>query len=300
MTSREKARLNVMSAVRLTQSALIHSGYIDAGKARDPIEPGVERKDKMEGKMFRASMRHFRWQKAKIREILETYYPDRKTIYTAPPLVWEQLFEDPVYMAEVMRILTAAAQDGVLLFDELVALPIDYTLVNIEAAAWAREHAGDLITGNEELGLKGIDTVTKEALQQSLDTFVNTPGYTIGDVMKPLLETFSESRAWRIATTEITTAYSEADKIAGDELAEQWTDVPIVKTWFTNNDDIVRECPICWPNHMIRVLKGNPFPSGHMRPIGHIGCRCWINTTTDISGIAELWDGKPIEEDTNA
>ena len=258
-------------------------------KRRDPDEPGRERKEKMEDKLYAATMRHFRWQKKKLREILETYYPDRKTIdvYGPPPAIWDQLFVDAIWQAELMRILTAASQDGVLLFSELVPMAIDYTLVNTEAAAWARAHAGDLIKGNEALGIKGIDVVTKEALQEAVGSFVETPGYTVGDVMDSMKHTFNESRSMMIANTEITNAYSEADKLAGEETAKQFPDVPIIKTWFTNNDD--RVCDICRQNHMKVVLKGEAFPSGHMRPSAHPRCGCWVVTRTDFAGTAVIW-----------
>ena len=249
-------------------------------KRRDPEEPGRERKEKMEDKLYAATMRHFRWQKKKLREILETYYPDRKTIdvYGPPPAIWEQLFLSIGWQADLLKLLTEASQDGILLFSELVELQIDYTLVNVEAAEWARLYAGDLI--------KVIEETTKTAIQQAVSTFVETPGFTLGDAMEPLINTFGESRAMTIASTEITNAYGKAEQLAGEQMQEDYPDIPIIKTWFTSSDD--RVCFICGPLHNVSVLVGDNFIGGdgaeYDSPAAHPRCRCAMSTRSDPTG----------------
>ena len=249
-------------------------------KRRDPEEPGRERKEKMEDKLYAATMRYFRRQKKGVREILELWYPGRKAIAPPAPLIteWDAIFSDDGFQRDLLMLLTTAAQDGVLLFSEFVTMDIDYTLVNTAAAKWARKH-GVKIT-------KYIDATTRKALNEAVATFVETPGYTIGDVMRTLDPIFGESRSMMISTTEITTAYSEADELAGLEMQKEFPDVEVVKTWWTNNDDIVRWCLICWPLHGMTVLMSEFFTTeddksyGLTGPPGHRRCRCWRSTTT--------------------
>ena len=243
-------------------------------KRRDPKEPGRERKERMENKLYAATLRYFRRQKKGVRETLEMWYPERKAI--APPRIpdatWDAIFSDDGFQRDLLMLLTTAAQDGVVLVSELITMDIDYTLVNTAAAKWARKHVGEMV--------KYIDATTKKALKEAVATFVEAPGFTIGDVMRTLDPTWKEYRALRIATTEITEAYSAADRLAGIEMQKEFPDMEVVKTWLTNNDAIVMACPICWPNHGITILISETFPSGHDGPIGHIGCRCWRTTTT--------------------
>jgi len=169
------------------------------------------------------------------------------------------------------RLLVFATTDGVDMFGDLLPFDIDYSLTNSEAASCATKYAGELV--------KGIDETTLEVLRKSVSDFVDTPGMTIGDVMSRL--PYSERRARLIAVTEITNSYAAGEQMAGDALAEQFPGVPVVKTWWTNQDD--RVCPICGPVHGQTVDINDAFSNGRQKPSAHPGCRCWVTYTTRLA-----------------
>ena len=95
-----------------------------------------------------------------------------------------------------------------------------------------------------------------------------------------------------VAVTEITRLYGKAAQLAGEELAKANPGVRVIKTWWTNNDAIVRECPVCWPLHGVSVKIKDNFVDGvgneQEHPPAHPRGRCWISVRTDISKTVEL------------
>ena len=263
-------------------------------KRRDPEEPGRERKEQMEDKLYAVMMRQFRWQKKRLRELLQMHFPGRKTIgtYDIPATAWDAIFENDGFRAELLKTLTLAAQDGVLLFSDLMSLEIDYTMVNTAAAEWARKYSGQLI--------KNIYKTTKKVVGKEIAKFIETPGYSIGDIISELARPngiFSEQRAFTIAVTETTNAYGSAEQIAGIEMQKEFPDIQVIKTWFTSSDD--RVCLICGPLHNVSVPVGEKFIGGdgaeYDSPAAHPRCRCSMSTRTDITGEI-LEQRKPMEK----
>jgi SPP1 gp7 family putative phage head morphogenesis protein len=84
-----------------------------------------------------------------------------------------------------------------------------------------------------------------------------------------------------IATTEITRAYAEANQIAGEALAKEFEGVPVVKIWYTNEDDKV--CPICGEFDGKEIPIDESFGEGVKNPPAHPNCRCWTTTSTRIA-----------------
>jgi SPP1 gp7 family putative phage head morphogenesis protein len=84
-----------------------------------------------------------------------------------------------------------------------------------------------------------------------------------------------------IAVTEITRAYAEGQRLAGEALRQEWPDARVTKTWFTNNDD--RVCEICAPLDGKTVALDDEFGMDIQQPPAHVRCRCWIDTRTDIT-----------------
>jgi hypothetical protein len=83
--------------------------------------------------------------------------------------------------------------------------------------------------------------------------------------------------------TEITRSYAQGNQIAGEVMKEQFPDVPVVKVWFTNNDDLV--CEICGPLNGEEVGIDDSWDSDDGpvdNPPAHVNCRCWTQTTTNI------------------
>lgn len=277
-------------------------------KRRDPVEPGRRQKEEFEDKMFVIMMRYFRRTKKKIRTFFEEQFPDRKALFRMgiippdpgvnhpdlreafnkqiePLLDLTVLLEDPRLLAELLLWLTSAADSGIDLFEVETGFGVS-AAANVAASEWARQHAGDLI--------EFLTNTQRDTIQRAVSTFIETPGMTIGETVNQLIgdKLFSEDRAMRIAVSEVTNTFSEADRIAGEQLQEDEPDVLVVKRWFTNNDGLV--CTICAPLHRQEVPIDEKFISvdtedGTIRefdgPPGHVAnCRCWRRTRTRIGG----------------
>jgi hypothetical protein len=267
-SKRQLARNNLLNAVRLVVEGLEDIG-IPALKGRDHREPGWREKEEFEDELRSAIVRHFAKQRKKVRAYLENEYPNRKALD-----YWDDE-EDEDAIAELMLALQKATRHGIYLFGQDSKIQIDWTLTNTEAAQWAREYVYDLI--------KDIDKTSREALQDAISQFVETPGMTIRDTMDLL--PYDEERAQRIAVTEITRAYSKADQLAGADLKKEFPDVKVVSTWFTNNDELV--CELCGELDGMEVSGDEtfydpepPYEDGY--PPRHVNCRCWISTSTAL------------------
>jgi SPP1 gp7 family putative phage head morphogenesis protein len=150
---------------------------------------------------------------------------------------------------------------------EGVGVGFNYELVNIRARDWANSHAGKLI--------KEIDTTTTRSVQRSVSEWINN-GEPLSRLKKDLESTFGKSRAELIASTEVTRAFAEGNRIAyeGSGIVEKIE-------WRAANDE--RVCPICGPLHgkhgdLKNGFKGakSGFPPAHPR------CRCWIVPVIEI------------------
>jgi hypothetical protein len=301
-------------AIRAIIDRLDIEGYDipDELKRRDRREPMRDEKERIEDKITLLLKRRWKKQKAKIlarvegmtgRKFVETiqneqggyWFPDgvwlpdaviekvkeslekatETKATTLPPYFLDDLYEDPEdeqFLAVLIAIITKAMRSGIDIFDASVGISFDWTMTNIEALRAAKEYTYDLITK--------IDQTTRDAVGKAISTFVETPGFTMGDLADML--PFSERRAMMIATTETTRAYAEGQKLAGDKMKSDYPDVLVVKTWFTNNDD--RVCEICGPMDEEEVELDEAFSSGDDKPPAHVNCRCWMSTRTKISG----------------
>lgn len=285
----------------------------DLLKRRDRREPGRVDKLRMEDKLFGMFRRHFKgqisavvsrlqWQTGRksITEwysalpIIPAHYEEyqthwdkrgirRKRTYTEKRLVEARkdmgditgIFDqdDDEFTATLIRVITAGAYGGIRLFQEQVRIGFDYTMTNEKAAKWANQHSGELI--------KDIDKFSKEVVTRAIEDFINTPGMTMKD-LENRLSGFGD-RANRIAVTETTRAYAQGWRQAGHDLQKEYPDVKVVKTWFTNEDDIV--CDICGPLSGTTIDIDEDFEgTDEGDPPAHVNCRCWINAGTDILG----------------
>lgn len=118
--------------------------------------------------------------------------------------------------------------------------------------------------------LKKINDKTERVVRSAVADYFNTTGMTRGDLEEQLVNSglFSPVRASRIAVTETTRAYAQAEHIIGDEyrkLGIQMEDI-----WNTDNDDLV--CEICAP------LNDQPRGEAWQEdPPAHVNCRCTIS-----------------------
>ena len=147
-------------------------------------------------------------------------------------------------------------------------ITFDAAVISEEALGWARTHAADLVTG--------VTDTTRKLVNQSVATFVETPGMTRGDLESLLAPAFGENRASMIAVTEVTRAYSEAtnqhQRLIRDEVGMEMR-----RVWLTRRDDLT--CFICGPLHGMPEEEWRAeFPNG---PPGHVNCRCASALTMD-------------------
>ncbi len=160
---------------------------------------------------------------------------------------------------------------------------VDWALANNAAAEWAQGYSFQLVTG--------IEGTTRRYLQREISSFA-TSGETFQAFSRRIAadRMFSPRRARSISVTEVTRSYAEGNKIA-------WRESGVVEgmEWNTANDEIVRECPICWPLHNTQVPLDEDFESVNFRgpgPPGHPLCRCWLTPVT----IGDLETGREISQ----
>lgn len=236
---------------------------------RDKREPRRKEKEALQVAIERAIMRHFAKQKQAIL--------DRMRYAKALPDI-DDLFDDwdGEIEREIIRLLMRGARGGVQTIADLASFYTDFTAPNTQAADWARRYAGALI--------KEIDKMSLDAVRGGVETFINTPGFTLQDLADML--PFSETRSFTIAVTETTRAYSQGQQIARDDIIEKFPDVKVVGTWFTNVDD--RVCELCDAMDGKEVEGDGTFYEAGDNDDGfpplHPNCRCWVDWRTKING----------------
>jgi hypothetical protein len=236
---------------------------------------GRREKEAAEDALLLWMMRHFRKQAKKVKERAQY----AKAVYVDD--IFAEMDEEE--LAQLTRLLLKNARGGITLFGAATGLAIDYTMTNLEAANWARQYAGKLI--------KDIDAYSLEVVRKAVTMFVETPGWTMGDLVSDLMSVFGEKRADALAVTEVTRSYSSGNQMAGEAMKDQFPDVPVKKRWFTNNDYTDGKTGLC---DYCAELDGmevdidenfyepeNEYQDGN--PPYHYRCRCWISTYTALA-----------------
>lgn len=271
MSNLDDFRANVKRALTVAELWLAEMGY-KAG--RDRREPGWLQKQQAENELARLFMRLFNAQRKRVQQWAETD-PQWTKAVVIPDTVLLNEDDDGEGIAALIRQLTRMVRHGIQIFGEKLSFDIDYDKINTRALAVARRAGLEMI--------RRINDTTKDSLRQALVSFVDTPGFTIGDIMASLGPTFDEDRALRIAVTETTRVYSEATQEAAAELAREFPNAKIVKEWYTNQDDLV--CPICSPlPEMGRIPVDQMFDEENEVdwPPAHVNCRCWAETDVEF------------------
>ena len=156
-----------------------------------------------------------------------------------------------------------------------VELAFDWSLIAAEAAVWAEQHGGELVTG--------VTGTTQRIVGKKVAEWIATPGLTIGDLTESLLPWFDETRAQMIAVTETTKAFAEGERVLIDRAKRAGLKVEPI--WQTNNDEIVRECPVCWPLHKQPESKWDKLSPGVEWPPAHVRCILPDNAVIAPGGI---------------
>jgi len=276
MASRERLE----AAIAAASEWLAERYDIAEFKARDRREPGRREKMRAERALMRDVARLFRRMAAAIRQRLEAYPRPAAKAETPDPMGdewWDE--QEAALRAILLRHMGRGASGGGRIFQAAVGVSIDPAAFNKQASKWVQSEYTKLS--------KTISDGVSDELRKQLQEFITTPGTTVGDVMERLgLET---SHAEMIAITEITRAYAEGQRIAGEELQKDYPDLTVREYWFTNNDEIV--CEICRPLNGTSVLLQENFTvqdkDGNTiaeipRPPAHPRCRCWSQTELDV------------------
>ena len=151
-------------------------------------------------------------------------------------------------------------------------LAFDPTLSNEQAAGWASAYTDTILTELMDTTVTGVGNVLSE--------WITREGATFGELHDALTPLFGQSRAARIATTEMTRAFAEGEQMIYErEGVKKWR-------WNTNKDAIV--CPVCAPLNGKIVVIGQPF--GYNKkgepiikpPDAHPGDRCWVSPVVEL------------------
>ena len=120
--------------------------------------------------------------------------------------------------------------------------------------------------------IKGLNETTSTLVKRVIVNAREQGGMSVGDLTNELTPAFGERRAKLIAITETTRSASTSTQVYKDYLDD--FGVKTVRIWNTENDEIVRECPICYPlNGKTEEVWGERYPDGAP---AHPKCRCDI------------------------
>ena len=198
-----------------------------------------------------------------LREWLREVMPANMT--EAELSMWEYRLQNG--KAKFRDVLSIALQDSVDLgvnvaIDqfESVGFGFDWTLANTSARNWAERYTDDL--------LAGITNTTRRGVGQAVARWTEN-GEPLPSLIKDLEPLFGKQRAELIASTEVTRAYAEGNRIAYRE-----SGVVDEIEWRTAKDE--RVCPICGPLDGKQRRFGEPFDIGIDAPPAHPRCRCWV------------------------
>jgi SPP1 gp7 family putative phage head morphogenesis protein len=173
------------------------------------------------------------------------------------------VLETAILLSLLQRVIGQSAELGVGVARQQldnVSIGFDWELSNAAAREWANRYAGELITQ--------INSTTRRRVQAAIMTWIDS-GEPLHSLIRDITPVFGRDRAELIASTEVTRAYAEANRIAYRE-----SGVVDRVEWRTANDE--RVCPICGPLHGDQVGINRGFGSGISNPPAHPRCRCWI------------------------
>lgn len=174
---------------------------------------------------------------------------------------------NPTVRDVLRRMLQASADLGVSVAVsqfEGIGFGFDWTLANQAAAEWVNRYTFELVSG--------IENTTQRRLQTAVSEWISN-GDPLDQLARELAPVFGRDRAQLIASTEVTRAYAEANRIAYGE-----TGVVDRVEWRTAEDE--RVCPICGPLDRQTADRNDGFDDVGFPP-AHPRCRCWIVPVID-------------------
>jgi len=237
------------------------------------LEKALEKAFRKEGKVFLDKL-----------ESLQGFFPEVEIKEAAiPPWYdWAMIFALLMQAQEETFLLFVAPIDAAVL-DSMVLgsysvwahMGIEPTFslaASPEAVAYLRDYGAKLVTKIDETTRGYIRTQIQKALEE---------GWSYGKTAKAITSRYEDfaigwpqkhiqSRAHAIAVTEVGNAYSEGGLQVAQYL--QFQGLAMEKRWLTAYEPCEK---ICLPNEQAGWIPlEQPFPSGHMRTLGHPVCRC--------------------------
>jgi len=153
---------------------------------------------------------------------------------------------------------------------ESIGYGFDWTLSNQHVADWVGSYTSNLY---EE-----INQTTRKKVRTAVQEWVNN-GQPLERLNEELAPIFGRQRAELIASTEVTRAYAEGNRIA-------YQDSGVVTRWMWRTANDEKTCPICSPLDGATIRIDGDF-SGFVpdevrrrgtitAPPAHPRCRCWV------------------------
>lgn len=171
-----------------------------------------------------------------------------------------------VLFPEISAMVKAAAKTAGEELEIATGIALDWELINSQALDWAKVYTYEKV--------HDITVTTRDFISKELQTWIQSGG-PLQDLMDALAgDVYSDYRAFMIATTEVTRAYTEGN-------LDAWRISGVVsgKQWFTAEDDIV--CDICGPLDGSTIGLEEEGYKGYLDemvggPPAHVNCRCWL------------------------
>ena len=237
--------------------------------------PDVPNREALERKIAKLLGKYNRQELAKLMELMK----NQPTLANVPVEFWTTSQQELVKVLMPFSELVYLEAAGRML--ETVTIGVDWALVNVEAANWARSYSTILAGQINQTSRQAVAT----SIRNSIASFFEE-GLSLGelearlakdpdlmqlftkDVRDRLGRVYGPRRAAMIARTEVTNAAMQGEVGVVDELAKDG--IRMVAIWQTRNDELV--CTICGPRH--NKKKGDGW---YEERSAHPSCRCWIN-----------------------
>lgn len=170
----------------------------------------------------------------------------------------------------LLSIFLTGIDGGINAMPPSVRVLADFDRVNTRAMEFAKQYRFKWI--------KDITETTRIQTQKAMSDWIQS-GAPLDALSQALEPIYGEKRAERIAVTEATRVFSQANM-------EAWESTGIIDetVWMTAQDDLV--CPICGELNGTHVGIGDIDAA----PPAHPNCRCWLQPVVSEDALGRKLD----------
>lgn len=237
-----------------------------------------------ERKLKRAMSEAFRAQgKAFLKSFatLEHHFSEAMTL-TTPPLPedeWGPLFDQAAaetmddFVEPIVAAVETAMPAGAATAGRELGIEAAFNLKHPRAVAYIDQHGAALVRGINETTRESMRTLLKMAADEgwSYDKTARRIRAQFDGFAGAMPQAHIRDRATLVAVQEVGEAFEAGSEIVVRDLAD--AGLSMEKRWLTVSDARVSE--LCQGNAAEGWIPlEQSFPSGHMRPLGHVACRC--------------------------